>query len=83
MNWKKNGHDSLNSYKEVYPRKDGTHIMNILRERLTIEKFTEDDVALYTCEAKRKDVGWKGTDNIYVAIRKGNVLIVVFNCKSE
>ena len=72
MNWYKNGRHPLNSYTKGYLRKDGTH-MYISRERLTIEKFTEDDEALYTCEAKRQAIGWKGTDNIYVTTGKSDI----------
>ena len=76
MNWYKNTGDLLESYNVVYSRKDGTHMMNISRQRLTIERFTEENGALYTCKAERKAVGWEGSDTIYVTIRKGNV----FNC---
>lgn len=63
MSWHKNGGNQLESDNKGYRRNDRWYIS---RERLTIEMFTENDEAFYTCKAKREAVGWERSDNIYV-----------------
>ena len=55
----------------------------ITKKRLIIEKFTEVNNGLYTCEVQRQHVGWKSTDHVSLKAKPGTYCFINFRCLDD